>query len=266
MTIKNRELANILKLSNTKDATENLQTYCNKRIISNISKNDNENLLKRIKSFRAYFGKIWTKSSRCWKNLEKKYKDWLDSDFEFPFPVKTRPAPHNKTQNKVGRPKKQFQQLTTRSIFNRTSKIALCADNNLKLLLQTAKLVAYRLKNFQLAKRIELLTKRPDPQKKKAVKKIDKTDALRVLFELELSRAQYNGVKSKSKEFGCDIWPAYSLLQRAKKSCRPAAILFEDNKVEVSLQNLLDHSALRLLEVVLANQNQEDQEESRKYF
>lgn len=71
--------------------------------------------------------------------------------------------------------------------------------------------------------------------------------ALAFLMENGLSKQQYINIKTLNKMHGCDIYPPYSELSELKLKCRPKEISYSETKVEVSLQNLLDHTVDRIL-------------------
>jgi len=54
-----------------------------------------------------------------------------------------------------------------------------------------------------------------------------------------------------SKASGADIWPTYNTIREAKEKCRPSKehISISDDKVEVSFQALLNHTADRIVEL-----------------
>lgn len=50
-----------------------------------------------------------------------------------------------------------------------------------------------------------------------------------------------------SKARGCNIFPPYSALQVVKSICNPTQIEISENIAQVSMQNLLDHTAEQIL-------------------
>lgn len=70
------------------------------------------------------------------------------------------------------------------------------------------------------------------------------TEALSMFVEAELTRSQYNTIKNISKH----IYPCYSIRQTAKKECypHPAAFTITNTIAAVRLQELLDHTSIRL--------------------
>lgn len=58
-------------------------------------------------------------------------------------------------------------------------------------------------------------------------------------------------MRLESKNSGADIWPCYNKVREAEDKCRPAKehVFISDDKVEVNLQALLNHTAERIVEL-----------------
>lgn len=92
--------------------------------------------------------------------------------------------------------------------------------------------------------RAAISTKEP-----KELIKIAPACALGFLLNQDLTRAQYQAIRAISKEKGADIWPSYKEVQHAKQECRPEEIEVSDHLAFVPLQQLLDHTTKRILEL-----------------
>ena len=92
--------------------------------------------------------------------------------------------------------------------------------------------------------RAAISTKEP-----KGLIKIAPACALGFLLNQDLTRAQYQAIRAISKEKGADIWPSYKEVQHAKQECRPEEIEVSDHLAFVPLQQLLDHTTKRILEL-----------------
>lgn len=79
--------------------------------------------------------------------------------------------------------------------------------------------------------------------------KISADEALAFLIENGFTKQQYINIKALNKQHGCDIYPPYSEIVKSKLKCRPKEIRYGDTKTEVTMQNLLDHTADRILEM-----------------
>jgi hypothetical protein len=75
-------------------------------------------------------------------------------------------------------------------------------------------------------------------------------DALGFLLQNNLSKEQYLNMKQACSDSGANIWPNYNKVLAAKSSCRPVGIILQDHSAEVPLQNLLNHTADRILNKV----------------
>ncbi|XP_052835600.1 uncharacterized protein LOC128252141 [Drosophila gunungcola] len=75
--------------------------------------------------------------------------------------------------------------------------------------------------------------------------KMSKAEALAVLVEGRLSRFQYQVVRNSAP----DRFPSYNAIQSAKKECYPPAdsIVVGETFSQISLQALLDHTAMRIV-------------------
>ena len=74
-------------------------------------------------------------------------------------------------------------------------------------------------------------------------------EALALITNSKLSVDQYKQIRKGTKERGCDIYPSYDRVLKARKECYPKRIT--ETKGEVKLQSLLDHTAQRLVKVQL---------------
>jgi hypothetical protein len=73
------------------------------------------------------------------------------------------------------------------------------------------------------------------------------SQALAFLLCNNFSKEQYNQMKSACTSSNANIWPNYNKVLQAKKECRPDGINIQSLCAQVSLQNLLDHTAKRIL-------------------
>lgn len=73
-------------------------------------------------------------------------------------------------------------------------------------------------------------------------------EALGHILNNSLTKEQYLNMKSTSDESGANIWPNYNKILEAKAQCRPDGIVVKELDASVPLQNLLDHTAKRILQ------------------
>lgn len=93
------------------------------------------------------------------------------------------------------------------------------------------------------------------------IKKHTPSEALAIFVEGDFSRRQWEILHSANK----NIYPCYSLIKKAKKDCYPdeQSMRVTETCAEVKLQDLLDHTSLRLckyLESVLETISEEKKE------
>jgi hypothetical protein len=72
-------------------------------------------------------------------------------------------------------------------------------------------------------------------------------EAISLLVEAQLSKQQYNTIRLQAKTKGRNIYPSYNKVRAAKERCYPDSIIVTEDEREVKLQQLLDHTAKRLL-------------------
>lgn len=64
-----------------------------------------------------------------------------------------------------------------------------------------------------------------------------------------MTKQQYINIQQLNKSRGCDIFPPYSALLEMKTVCRPPQIHISESCAQVSMQNILDHTAERIMEL-----------------
>ena len=88
-------------------------------------------------------------------------------------------------------------------------------------------------------------------------------EALGLFVDMGLTRATYRCMRRAAKDRGCNLYPSSCKVSEAKLQCMPAAetFLLEPHLAQVPLQQLLEHTATRLLELqtdVLAKLERQD--------
>ncbi|EFN60836.1 hypothetical protein EAG_00223, partial [Camponotus floridanus] len=59
----------------------------------------------------------------------------------------------------------------------------------------------------------------------------------------------YINIRVSAKNRNCDIYPPYESIIEAKQICYPSNMQISEHRCEIPLQNLLDHTALRILQI-----------------
>ncbi|KAI8125494.1 hypothetical protein CVS40_4198 [Lucilia cuprina] len=130
------------------------------------------------------------------------------------------------------------------------------AGNDTKLLLHAASIAAQSSKendlNFVLKKAVSSPTR---PTKIRQMLSCDDKkpimlspeEALLFLIENNLTKQQYINIRELNKSHNCDIFPSYPKIQEYKLQCKPEGLSVTDSLAEIPLQNLVNHTAKRIL-------------------
>ncbi|XP_032308872.1 uncharacterized protein LOC116656398 [Drosophila ananassae] len=143
-------------------------------------------------------------------------------------------------QKKGGRPKLTYEAAGKRLKIKLASELAIENQNSTPLLLHAANISARKSTENEVIKKSDrtgLLAPSPITPEK----------AFAFFMENGFTKQQYINVKQLSKQHGCDIYPSYSKIAEEKLKCRPAGIECTENEAKVSMQNLLNHTASRIL-------------------
>ena len=242
MAMTREDMFNIIKQCNFKNLNKKLD-FLEQKLIEIIKcPDDNIKLFRdRLKSFKHHFKLKWTSASYKESRFRKNNEQWLKDTIALPV----------WRHHKPGRPSKEFQECSERSKRRKTESIRAeiphdeltyaavmseraAGNNDLSQLIKQASVTPTRANKFRkIISSAEKCTKST---------KLSVTQALIKYVEADLTRKQYNVIKSGLE----DIYPCYSLLQREKNECYPIGIYFSEVIAEVPLQNLLDHTIKRL--------------------
>lgn len=85
-------------------------------------------------------------------------------------------------------------------------------------------------------------------EKKTEPSKYTSEEALSLLVENGLTKQSYQNLRSSAKRKHAYIYPPYNEVREAKRKCYPDDISITEDFAKVPLQNLLDHTALRIIE------------------
>lgn len=250
MSILNKNLVDVVSEIDKSKRIEALLNYTKSKIVQKLSENDFFLLKNKLCNFLKIFEKKWKNCKRMKNRFESLNHSWLNCVFDLPFLISDKPRVEKIKKLPKGRPKKSFSNLSARGMLYRTSKFSDLAENNYIVLLRCASLAANRQKKFKLAQDILYLI---DNRKRTNLnltkyQKVDPVEALAFLLKNEFSKAQYCDIKSKCKSAGVDLWPCYKVVASKKRECRPDGIVISDFTAQVPLQNLLNHTAKRLVE------------------
>lgn len=75
-------------------------------------------------------------------------------------------------------------------------------------------------------------------------------EALALILDLRLTKAQYNKLRGESKKRNADLYPSYKKILLAKKNCYPPSdsTVISELEMKIQLQNLLDHTTTRIIQ------------------
>ena len=76
-------------------------------------------------------------------------------------------------------------------------------------------------------------------------------EALGLIIDNDLTKAQYERLRHSARQKGCQLYPPYKAVAKAKSACLPpaAALTVKPERASSSLQKILDHTAGRLLQL-----------------
>ena len=159
----------------------------------------------------------------------------------------------------VGRSEKPFHECGDRSKRRKTAALAHMASPEELAFAAQAKLrqegkrdAANLLKGVVQAspsKLKELKTTYRQTKRTEEVKPFTPDEALGLYIEADLSRSSYELIRKEAKARNADIYPRYAVLLEAKKCCYPYGVKVTEVGAEISLQELLNHTASRLVQL-----------------
>ncbi|XP_039150315.1 uncharacterized protein LOC120285016 [Drosophila simulans] len=156
----------------------------------------------------------------------------------------------------MGRRNLSYQNAGERLKRKLASNLASESDHDTSLLIHAATVsarkeckrdVAFVLKEtlktpeFPSESRMQIQCQKPTP--------LSPDEALAYLLENTLTKQQYISTRLLNKSHNSDIYPPYNEVIEAKLQCRPEGIEVMENTAQVLLQNLLDHTAQRLIKL-----------------
>jgi hypothetical protein len=84
---------------------------------------------------------------------------------------------------------------------------------------------------------------------KQTPRMISSETAVALIATCSLSQKDYQTIRNVSKAHGADIFPPYRKTLASKKECYPANAKFCETAAEQPLQDLVDHTAKRILDI-----------------
>lgn len=212
--------------------------------------NDDKLIKKEISRLCSDFRKRWVQAKRTLKIFEMKHRNWLS---RAAFPAVN-------SVNSGGRPKKSFMNLSKQTKRRRVENLRpLGTSRELAL---AAEMNA-RSEGFKDAAKVvqEVMQTSPSRATKirqawKTVKSQQKNNALTddeglaLFIDGDFSRDQWMLLRTTAARCNAkQMYPSYKNLVKARKNCLPdeKAFLITEISAEVQLQQLLNHTAQRIL-------------------
>lgn len=213
-----------------------------------------------INRFKSDYKSRWEAAKRMEERFYDKNTTWLDSSISFPTRKIKRSIP--------GRPAIPFEESTDRMKRKKTEDLR--KSTPLPELVYTTQMKLKASGQGAASKIIKDILSDPSKpsdyskayqQSLEPVLMMSGEDAVAVLVEANLSRHQYNVLRSKSPK----IYPSYKIVQDAKKQCypEPNKIIVSETSVHADLQIMLDLTTERLIIVqreVLLTMNSDELE------
>lgn len=219
-------------------------------------------LLKEETALRSTLGSFSIAVSRKWKENRRFIKQFLETNNiwlkEVVVTSGTIPNFEEPSTSSRGRASANFLSSSRRTKQRKVNKlVSAYSPEELAFALEvslhksgkrdTADVVRGVVSSPKRAKKLKTLEKKNVEGKKS----FSPEEALALFIQLKLTRQQYielrTAIKTKTNDH---LLPSYHELISQKKKCYPAAesILVSDTSAEVKLQDLLDHTAERLIE------------------
>lgn len=225
---------------------------------------DEDDIKQKLKLFKYRFKARWNSAKRNEKSFFAMNKNWLNQCIEFKVLQSSSSTPSG-SRVYVGRPKKPFGELSesskrkkTKAIRRKISPKTLVFAAQMSLRSSgnpsASNLIKEMTQSSMRAKKMHKTLRKNEGQTKQPP---NITQALSTFIDADLTRHQYNTIRGPNK----DRYPCYSVIQSAKKECYPASITVTEILAKVKLQDLLDHTALRLCDYLSDVINSITQEE-----
>lgn len=209
-----------------------------------------------VSSLNCKISARWERSVRDMKRFQNDNEKWLNEEIQLPDEFYNQ-VPTSSSKPNRGRPSKLFDECAPKVqkrkihelVSTRTpSEIAVAAEvtlrsagkrdaaNLIKELVLSSPARATNLKKARLTQH--------EPNKI-----ISPEEALLLMVNTKLSTFQYKNMRQQFKTMNANVYPAYYLVQEAKKECYPEEEAFNvtDVSAEVRLQALLDITVKRII-------------------
>jgi hypothetical protein len=232
-------------------AYEYVSSFIQSNNLKSLNKDEESVVKDALAILKKKFVSKFTKS-RSWSQLERVHQDFLENDLEYEFETiltsSTSSIFEITTRLKPGRKKKKYADKRRTAQWITVKKLTENDEFDSTALLEAALIKSNVEKNFARAVGIKtVLKKKKRIVEKPPVKNATASESFELYLSNNLSQRQYKSIKIFFDSHNAKILPSYDKLLITKKECHPEGIVVSDLEASVSIQNLFQHVATRLL-------------------
>jgi hypothetical protein len=216
---------------------------------------EHNSIKKNVNAFNSKVAQLWKECKRTSKVFENRHHQWLDESIEF-F---KRDNAMKETNSKRGRPLKDFSEVSDQS---KRQKILPLLENYSLEELAFATRKSLEACGKRDAAKIVQEASTSSPKSKRATKikkayysnqslpiKYTPEEALALYIDGKFTKKSYIMMQQGAKARNANIYPNYNIILEEKNKCYPdkKAITITDISAEVNLQDLVNHTARRII-------------------
>lgn len=200
----------------------------------------------------------WKASGRNIKNFLKRNQEWLEKNLIHQnFCSAKKVSTSTSTKTLIGRPKKLFTTLSTRSkqryvktfiSSHSTEELTFAAQMGFNKKGQRTTAHVIKKASTSSPRTLKLMKKEPSLSN---IRTYTANAALALILDCKLTKDQYIQLRNGARVRNINLYPAYNTILEAKKQCYPdeQAVTITETMAEVKLQKLLDITTERLCSV-----------------
>ena len=237
MSITNRALFDALSAATDKKEINGFTDHRCKMYLTKYLRNmfeEASNIEHIIDNFLKSLKKKWQTVHRSRSAFLRNYKDWLDSSILI--------EQNTPSKGERGRPTVSFEEASQRSKIRKTKDLMSLTPP--RLYFATSKLLereGYKKESKDLKQVSRGNQSVYSPAK-----------ALAIMLDCSLSKANYQYLRNEAIENGISLYPTYNDVRKVKMECFPLLSdqwKVTDSSVEISLQELVNHTTKRICEI-----------------
>jgi len=215
----------------------------------NLNKSNIQQIKAKVTNFEYYIKRYLRKYNRNLERFKSIHTEWFAKCMEIKIDVEDTAKP---SPSKMGRPKVGYAEAGPRLRRQMASEVAVQNDCSTALLLHAASASARKSNENKVVGVLRnVMTEEnfvnPEITNQARPDRISNIEALAFLLENNFTKQQYISFTQLYKAHGCNICPGYDLIRSTKLQCRPSGISISETVAKVSLQDLLNHTAERIL-------------------